>query len=317
MIRTGARAATPKVETPPVSISKTYTPPKAAAPAKGVIPEVVFVPREPTKPGIYPDMTNAEYHAHTDVLSSSTARKLVEDGGPAEYHYFTKHPRDRKKVFELGTVVHSLVLEGTLGDVVEIKHPAYTTAIAKAERDDALAAGKIPMKTSELDGIYEMRDAIYEDPEAREILEACEQREVSLFADHMGTALRARPDAMSVKNKLMPDVKTAADASRDGFRKSSGNFGYFAQDPWYNDIGHLITGAEFDFPFIVVESHPPYRVGVYRHTEYARDLGRRMNDHAINVWNRCRETGIWPGYTRREKIDLPPWTEATVHEIVE
>lgn len=269
------------------------------------------------KPGIYPDMTNADYHAHTDVLSSSTARKLVEDGGPAEYHYFTKHPRDRKAAWDLGTVVHSLVLEGTLGEVEEIHHAAYTTTAAKADRDAALASGKIPMKSSELEGVYLMRDAIYADGEARELLEASPDREQSLFADHFGTAVRARPDAMSIKNGLMPDVKTASDASRDGFRKASGNFGYFAQDPWYADVAQLLTGATFDFPFIVVESKPPYRVGVYRHTEYARDLGRRMNDHAINIWNQCRKSGVWPGYTRREKIDLPPWTEATVHEIVE
>lgn len=316
IINTGARAATPKPETPPVAISKTaqdrpLTGVKTPAPAPAPIKT------EPIKPGIYPLMTNPEYHAQSNVLSSSTARKLVEDGGPAEYHYFTENPQPRKAAWDLGTAVHSLTLEGNLGEVEEIHYAAYTTNDAKAARDAALAAGKIPMKSAELEGVYRMRDAIYADGEAREILDACPAREQSLFADWFGTAVRARPDAMSVENGLMPDVKTATDASRDGFRKSSGAFGYFAQEPWYTDIGQLLTGATFDFPFIVVESKPPYRVGVYRHTEYARDLGRRMNDHAINVWNQCRETGIWPGYVRRTKIDLPPWTEATVHEMVE
>lgn len=319
VIKTGARAATPKPETPPVVVSKKLTEPKPAKVTARLKPkpEPAVTKREPVqmKPGIYLDMTNADYHAHKDVISSTMAKTIVQDGGPALLRHNLDKGQEHKKVFDMGTVFHSYTLESTFGAVVELDYENYRTKAAQEERDEVISAGNIPMLAHELTVIKEMRESVMADYEARQIIESAAQIEASVFGELNGVPARCRPDIWG--NGFLADLKSDKDASREGFLKSVENYGYYQQDPFYADIVESVTGEKHAFKFIVCESSAPCRVAVYSITEYFRGLGRGMNRRATDLWQQCHESGIWPGHQRREPLDPRPFTEAKILETVE
>jgi hypothetical protein len=51
-------------------------------------------------------------------------------------------------------------------------------------------------------------------------------------------------------------------------------------------------------------------VNVIELDSYAIEIGRARNEAAVNIYRRCRATGIWPGYaTEVELVGLPRWAE--------
>jgi hypothetical protein len=84
------------------------------------------------------------------------------------------------------------------------------------------------------------------------------------------------------------------------------------QGPWYIDavltLG-LAEDAEFRLVFQEVDS--PYLVHVVELDPPALDVGRYLNRQAIDIYQECTSTGVWPGYNDDgvSMVSLPPWTE--------
>ncbi|MFD0927383.1 hypothetical protein ACFQ04_16710, partial [Williamsia deligens] len=81
----------------------------------------------PSEDGIYDDIPDTLYHSSRDSLSSSGARTLLEPGGPAK---FVGAPRVEKKEYDLGHVVHALVL-GKGSDLAVLKYDDWRTKAAR------------------------------------------------------------------------------------------------------------------------------------------------------------------------------------------
>lgn len=104
-----------------------------------------------TKPGLYPDISNEDYHADPcpePSLSSSLA-KLIVNKTPA--HAKLAHPKLNpdyeptvSNQFDLGSVAHAMMLHDDR-DIVVLDYDAYRSKAAKADRDEARAKGKIPI----------------------------------------------------------------------------------------------------------------------------------------------------------------------------
>ncbi len=69
------------------------------------------------------------------------------------------------------------------------------------------------------------------------------------------------------------------------------------------------------FVFVMQEKEPPYVVTVCQLSYGALELGRQRNERALNIYRRCRQTGVWPGYSDDiEEIPLPAWVERTLDQ---
>lgn len=265
------------------------------------------------------DMPDREYHADPVAggsLSSSGARKLLAPSCPARFHWDLTHPTPYKKIFDFGHVAHRLVLGAGAGIVV-VDANDWRTNKAKAERDEAHAAGKTPILKDDYQIVKDMAAALRAHPLAASLLDPeFGEPEKSLFwVDESGIVRRARLDWLPTfvtdnGRYVIPDYKTAASAARDDFEKAADSHGYFQQAPWYEDAVRACLGIDAVMVFVAQEKAPPYLVNVIEITTLAREFGHDRNREAIGIYERCVRTGRWPGYGDGfDMISLPGWTE--------
>lgn len=255
----------------------------------------------PQLSGVIHDLPESAYHSRPEL--SSTGARLILDS-PAKYQYRQTHPEKPKKAFDAGSYVHAKVL-GIGSEIVALDFDSYRTKAAQEARDEAYEAGAVPMLTHELRPLDTMAESVLAHPEARHILETVAGREVSIITHVDGVPVRARFDIYDGTNAA--DLKTARDASPKGFNTSVGRYGYAIQEQWYREAHNAVTATELDsFKFLVVESTAPYLVGVYDLDFMWEDLAKERTKKARELWRRCTETGVWPGYASAT-LTPPTW----------
>ena len=266
---------------------------------------------EITEPGIYPDMDETTYHQDPvpgGSLSASGAKKILE--APAKFNHDRVNGQEHKDVFDFGSAAHAAVLG--VGDVVVLEFDSWRSGDAKQAQEDARLDGATPILAKDWAVVQAMADKLREHPIASALLDPDKGRpEVSAFwREDIWKRCRFDwlPDATSDR-LIIGDYKTTTDASLRGFEKSIVNFGYHQQADWYLDGARVLLGADdAAFLFIAQEKTAPYLVNVIELSAELRTIGRERNERAVHVYQRCMETGIWPGYpTEVHKAIAPVW----------
>ncbi|QWY79690.1 exonuclease VIII [Arthrobacter phage Persistence] len=252
-------------------------------------------------PGIYPDITNRDYHA--DKALGSTSLKTLATRTPAHWKWESEHPV-HKDAYDIGTVTHSLILEGDESGVKVIDVPDKRGTKWTGPADEAKAEGLIPLTTKDMDLIRGMRDSVMAHPIARAALTG-HRAEHSVFWEEEGQMFKCRPDAWN--NGKLWDLKTTINADPREFGKTAHNYGYHQSNAHYVDGVAVATGETLPFGFILVEKTEPYLVSVVELDWEAIDLGRALNDRAKRIYRECSESGNWPGYAPAEPISLPTY----------
>jgi hypothetical protein len=252
-----------------------------------------------TEPGIYDGISNADYHAHPAL--GSTSLKTLATRTPAHYQWDKTHPK-HSDAFTIGTAAHSVILEDDLSGIVTVDADNWLTKAAKEAKVAVLADGRQPLLRKEFLQVMEMRDAVMDHPVARELFTG-HRAEASVFWEEDGLALKARPDAW--KPGQLVDLKTTINADPREFGKTAYNFGYHQSNAHYIDGVKAATGETLPFTFVLVEKTAPYLVSVVTLDWEAIELGRALNDRAKRIYKECTETGNWPGYPASEPIELP------------
>lgn len=247
--------------------------------------------------GIVTDLDEREYHAHPSV-SSTQARLLLK--APGKYKHSLTHPQPHKDAFDLGTLVHSKVLGvgqqlQVIPENVLASNGAASTKAAKEFIEQSRSGGFIPVKQEVVGEVDAMAESVLAHPEARPVLEAIKGREVSLFAEVDGVPMRARFDLYD--GNMAADLKSARDASRDGFNNAVHKFGYHIQDRWYEEVHMAVTGHALDsFKFVVVENTAPYLVAVYDLDFMWGEIAKERTERARELYRACMADNEWPGY---------------------
>jgi hypothetical protein len=274
--------------------------------------------------GIHTDLSNDAYHADKTSLSSSGARKLLPPSCPAKFRYEQDNPQPHKKTFDYGNAAHMKVL-GRGPKLILVDHDTWNSKAAKTEVAEARAQGGIPLKQHEIDMVDAMAAAIRQHPLAAALLEpAYGAPEQSGFWIDGPTGIRRRvrfdwlPSIQSGR-LIIPDYKTAADASNDAFQKALDNYGYNQQTAWYEEAAMALElgGQDTELLFIVQEKTAPYLVNVVGIDYFAREIGRAKNRAAIETFAECTASGIWPGFSDTDPnyLALPGWAENRDKEI--
>ncbi len=259
------------------------------------------------------------YHADpcpAPSLSSTGARTLVR-ATPAAYWHGRQNP-ERKRVFDIGTSAHLLVLEPDLfADAVRvIDADSYRTKAAQEAREQAYAEGKVPLLPEEASMVMHMRDALFAHPVARHAFEGGTVEQTAIWqCDEFGHWCRARMDYMPPHRRYLVDYKTAASAHPEQFPRALAEFGYHQQAAWYQDAVEQLTGERpARFCFVVQEKKPPYLVSVFWVDHEALEVGRALNRLARGIFAHCLARWEWPGYQpdvaaapQAFTVTLPPW----------
>jgi hypothetical protein len=160
-------------------------------------------------PVIRDDLTAEQYHADKTSISSSGLRALLAPGCPAQFKYDRDHPQPPKREFDLGNAVHTAVL-GEGHDIVVLDYPDWKKVEAREKRDDAYAAGLVPLLPKEKKQVDEMAAAIRQHPLAGPLVapgSGIPERSIFWTDPATGVRCRVRPDWL----KQLPGMTLCVD----------------------------------------------------------------------------------------------------------
>lgn len=259
------------------------------------------------------DMSHDEYLAHP-AFSASRA-KVVHASSPAHALVYT----EPTPAMDAGSAFHALLL-GSGPQIHLVDARDWRTAAAKAAKDDAHAAGKIPLLPPAFERISNaartaadrMRDeGIMFDGSSEKTLLWAEQHEFGPdgVAD---LACKCRIDHLRIgpaKAQIF-EVKTSASAAPRDVERTAESLGYgiaaaaYLRAMWaaYPD---LLGRVEFFFIFVEIE--PPYAISIFEPDEAFISVGSDRWQRAARTWAHCVSHNDWPAYRGLQPLSCPPW----------
>jgi hypothetical protein len=277
------------------------------------------------QPGVY-DLPAAAYHADPvegGSLSSTGARKLLPPSCPALYHWWVEHDEVHTAKFDMGKAAHRVVL-GAGADLVEVEADNWTTKPAREKRDKAYAAGKIPVLSRTYGEIQEMAEVLRGHPLASTLLSLGSAERTLVWVDPP-TGVRCRamldwlPDPAVYGQMVIVDYKTTDSCDTDFLERQIHTIGYHQQAAWYEAGARALDlGQDPEVALIFQMRTPPYLVRVVQLSALARRIAVERNREALEIYARCCQTDVWPGFTlpaeqwdpgRADQLGLPLYIE--------
>jgi hypothetical protein len=270
-----------------------------------------------TTPGVY-DMPADVYLADPvpgGSLSSSGVKLLLPPSCPAIFAYRRVAGEEHKDAFDFGHAAHTEVL-GAGRPTVVVDAETWQTKAAKEAKAAAHAKGYTPLLAKDAATVKAMAAQLRRHPIASALLDPeYGNPEQAVFAQDRtsGVWLRGMYDWLpnpSGGRLIISDYKTTVDnGNPETFDRTMATRSYHAQAAWYLDLARTV-GLDDDpaFVFIVQSKNPPYLVSVIEPDRDAIRIGRQENRSAIELFARCTETGVWPGFGDDVTLaSLPPW----------
>lgn len=287
---------------------------------------------EPVAGQWYPDISIEDYHGGPGVSRTQLHKLLDPNSCPAKFHYEQGQPQESRSAFDVGNAGECLFLEPhnfasrwvaepSIYEGPETKNASHGEPLNKRKKDHrewleewtaSLPAGVSVISQDDYAMARACADALLGDPLIRRVLGSEPLIGVSHYGidEQTGLLIKARTDA---ENDYLVDVKTARDASPNGFRKSAELFGYGMQASQYLDVVEQTRGERpAGFAFVVVEKTPPYLTAVYHAEPDMIALGRQDCRRALDLYHECMSTGVWPSYSAAgvQPLNLSRWEAA-------
>lgn len=255
------------------------------------------------KPGIYSDLSNAEYHSGPGI--SKSGLDLIAKS-PSLYQWNKTAPVDEEKTeaLDFGTALHCWLLEP------DIFHATYTimpkfnlrTAVGQADKAEFLEvckqAGQVVVTEEDSRKLSIMRDSVMAHPVARMIFEADGVNEASIYwiDPETGELCRIRPDRMTELNGMPFIVDVKKIDGMDRFRRHVLDFRYDVQAAMYVDGYEAHFGFKAPFLFLAVSSTVAagrYPVGVFQLSSELMAGGYEKYRTDLNTYHQCRQQDAW------------------------
>jgi exodeoxyribonuclease VIII len=227
----------------------------------------------------------------------------------APAYYMFKKTQDWKpsRSMEMGTLIHSLILEGkkdyAVGPQVDRR-----TKDGKAEWQAFCEEniGKVIINDDEERTILGCRDACA--PLIEQHIEADFQQnvETSMFWERNGVACTGRPDLIGDVNGeySIIDLKTTNDIR--SFDSKFFSFRYDVQASWYQYglVRAMKLSKRPAFWFLVVDTEAPHLAQMMKASEELLDEASIKIEEEMAYFKRCQDRDVWPGLPD-QKLILP------------
>lgn len=252
-------------------------------------------------------ISNHDYHSHPS-LSKSQLDYFIKS--PSRYIWAKNAPVDEEKLktFDFGTAMHALILEPDRFDEEYVLAPDVNRATKIGKETWANFIIENPDKTilSNDDWIklHISKESVMAHPVARKIFEAKGISERSYFwtDKETGVACRCRPDRELTNMQWFADVKTTPVV--DSFHKSTIDYGYYIQDPFYSMGYEAVTGEPLKkFVFVVIAKTVEcgkYPVDCQVIPEEVRHYGKQIIREELVKFARCLDKGNFSSITTME-----------------
>jgi hypothetical protein len=262
-------------------------------------------------PGVY-DIPADLYHLDPvpgGSLSSTGARKLLPPSCPALYRHEQDNPKPYSADFAVGSATHAILLGGA--EVVVVDAEDWRTKAAREARDQAHAAGDIPLLPAEFDQAQAMVAAVRSHHRAGSLFSDLGLPEQTLIWQdpETGVSCRARLDWLSDR---VVDLKTTVSAEPGYIARHVAEYGYHQQADFYlgGAVELDVVPPDAEFLFVFVEKTPPYLVTVVELDDDYLRIGHERNQLARQIYRDCTKAGVWPGYATDIELIAPPvWVQ--------
>jgi hypothetical protein len=268
------------------------------------------------QPGIYPNLSNDDYHAHNSI-----SRSKLMDFAVSPYTYWAMHinpnrpPKRTSKAFEIGQALHDFILQPKLFEKeydiepkkILLKNTSRREFDAYKNECAALElSGKIILSFEDYKKLDEMRDRILNYKEARELIEGARYEESYFWIDpETELLIKTKPDILH--HNMSVDFKTTRDASSRAFKGSIIEYGYHIQAATVREGRKMCEQRHVpDFINLCIEKEYPYHIGIYIMEEEAIDKGHEEYRQLLVDLQRALAHNEWPDYPI-ETIGLPRW----------
>ena len=250
-------------------------------------------------------------------FSTSVAHALLTQ---SPLHAWMQHPRlnpgrvrEESSAMDVGTVAHSILLEGHMDNIAIVEAPDWRTKDAKAARDAARLQGKTPILAHKVSEIVAMvraaQEAIHESELASSWKEA--RSEQTVIWQEGETWCKSRPDRLTKDHRVIIDLKTTAGSAEPNTWLRSGLIqnGYTLQAALYlRGVKKVCHPKDCTFVFLVVEVEPPYACSFISMSPQFLAYADRQLDRALQLWGDCLLMNIWPGYPSKiAYVDAPSY----------
>ena len=263
--------------------------------------------------------TNEHYHSQSGI--SASGLKQIKKS-PAHYKY---EERTETDAMRFGTMYHTFILENDSFNqnytVVDIsKRPDQKYGITAKANDAWFNSFNNPISTEMHEQLKAMRDVLFKHPYAKALLTKGEV-EMSYYLElDIGSEkpiqARFRPDNVRHDKRIVVDLKTAADASDDGFQRDAAKFDYQIPAAFYSDMMEMVTGETLGYAFFFVaqEKKKPYAFNIFHASPQFLSVGRYEYELLLMLYAYCMEADQWPGYQifcqnrfGVNELSLPAW----------
>jgi hypothetical protein len=270
------------------------------------------------------NLSSSDYHADQTgdprpSLSAGIANILL---AKSPRHAWHAHPRlnpdyrrREEERFDIGTVIHAALLEGNAEACCAVlDYPDWRTKAAQQERDEARAAGLVPLLVKHWDAVLAMYDAALvqlEAHEARPTPFTDGKPEQTLVWEEEGVLCRSRLDWIHNDRATVSDFKsTSASANPETWTRTMFSIGADVQVAFHGRGFRAVFGRDPDWRYVVQETYPPYALSVVGLAPGVLELANHKVDAAIAAWKDCLERDVWPAYPSRVAYaELPAWIE--------
>lgn len=271
-----------------------------------------------TEPGLVRDLSNDDYHADEDWLSSSVLKRALPE------HYKTGGSQE---ALDFGTLFHTAVLEpDNLAEYVVLNaheiagnnpktgkpyDAPQMTAKFKAAVAEASEGGQTVVSQEDWDRAHVMRQAVVDHPDAKALLlDGDGDYEESAFAEDVrGVKLKARFDRR-IPGAIVDLKSTAAKPGTQSLSRAVVDYGYDLSAAHYLEVARLLDLDADTFWLVFVGKEAPHRVTVANLDESFINRGRTLRDLAID---RLTDplTPPYEGSTKPLTLVAPGWAHVT------
>lgn len=275
-----------------------------------------------------------ESYLTTPAVSAPCLKTLIEQCPRAAWHESwlnPDRPRDDSDAADLGTIAHSMILEGGPGKVLVIDpedYPAkngnipkgWTNEAIRATRDAARASGLIPVLPEDMAAVEALVGSV------RAFIASLEKTEPAIWAAFQPaggdsevtvtwldgpTPCKIRPDRIAKDRRLIVDLKTTEKSANPAQWKAD-----HVGAAFYRRGCKAEFGTEPDYVFLIAEQHPPYLCSLIGVDPHGNEMGGEKVEYALALWAQCVKHENWPAYPPRVCYqEVKPWEESQWQEV--
>lgn len=232
------------------------------------------------------------------------------------YHTFVLEPDKFEKeyyIFDDSVVCGALIAKGA-------KSPRATNDYKTwKEGEFNFADGKIMIEKSDADKMKAMKERLFSHPYAKMMLTngIAEQGMLGELETTCGTiGVKLITDYRKDKKHVVVELKTAADASLQGFTRDAAKFDYHIDAAFYADMLELYYNDKrpVQFVFIAQEKTKPYAFNLFEASPQFIGQGRYEYEMLLQLYKYCFDNDKWPGYQcfcpnkyGLLELNLPKW----------